>query len=132
MQIQALLDEKESRTPTERKIDSQLLYALKQNRKQAIANGVETLETRVVVDKKGMTTIDIVANDLKGARIKLEDMGGIDVISAVGNGIRARVNIEKIDSIAALPEVRFVSPRLRSFTTSPPALNYSLPQRSAE
>ena len=74
-QIQALLEEKESRSPAERKIDSQLLYALKQSRKQAIANGVATLETRVVVDKVGMTTIDIIANDLKGARIKFEADG---------------------------------------------------------
>ena len=121
MQIQALLQEKESRTPTEQKIDSQLIYALKQNRKQAIANGVESLETRVVVDKIGMTTIDIIANDLKGARIRFEEMG-IDVISAVGNGIRTRVNIDKIDSIAALPEVRFISPQQDAKTQGSPSL----------
>jgi hypothetical protein len=120
-QIQALLEEKESRSPAERKIDSQLLYALKQSRKQAIANGVATLETRVVVDKVGMTTIDIIANDLKGARIKFEAMG-IDVLSAVGNSIRARVNIDALDSIASLPEVRFVSPEQDAKTHTGPSL----------
>src|ERR1044071_7563701 len=42
-QIQALIEEKESRTPAQQKMDSQLVYTVKQNRGQAIANGVQTL-----------------------------------------------------------------------------------------
>src|SRR4029453_6199670 len=43
-QIEALILEKESRTPTEKKMDSQLIYELKMDRGEAIANGVGTLE----------------------------------------------------------------------------------------
>ena len=47
LQIQALLNEKEARTPAQKKMDSQLVYATKMNRGVAIANGIERLETRV-------------------------------------------------------------------------------------
>src|SRR5437870_2605513 len=43
-QISALEAEKESRTPAQRKIDSQLIYATKMHRGQDIAEGVKTLE----------------------------------------------------------------------------------------
>src|SRR5215510_859912 len=39
-QIEALMEEKESRTPAQKKIDSQLIYRLKQKRGQRIAPGV--------------------------------------------------------------------------------------------
>src|SRR5260370_4568492 len=46
-QIAALLAEKESRTPIQQKIDSQLLYEIKMARGQAIAPGGDTLETGI-------------------------------------------------------------------------------------
>ena len=60
-QIAALLQEKMSRTPTERKMDSQLIYQLKMARGQAVAAGVPTVATdlpytddaRVVLDVSG-------------------------------------------------------------------------------
>src|SRR6266536_925802 len=44
-QIQALAAEKQSRTPAQRKVDSNLLYEAKQRRGLAIAAGVPTLQT---------------------------------------------------------------------------------------
>jgi hypothetical protein len=112
-QIQALIEEKESRTPAQQKMDSQLVYTVKQNRGQAIANGVQTLRTRVVVDANGKTVVDISVKDAKlgqkTAQSKLEKMR-VEVISAVGGSIRARVPLETIETIAAFPEVRFVMP----------------------
>ena len=64
-QIQALIEEKESRTPAQQKMDSQLVYSVKQNRGQAIANGVQTLRTRVVIDANGKTVVDISVKDAK-------------------------------------------------------------------
>src|SRR5262245_34828726 len=46
-QIDALIAEKASRTPAQRKIDSQLLYAIKMRRGEPIAAGVQALETGV-------------------------------------------------------------------------------------
>src|SRR2546421_825801 len=46
-QIQALEDEKESCTPAQQKIDSQLLYAMKMQRAEPIASGVNSLQVNV-------------------------------------------------------------------------------------
>jgi hypothetical protein len=112
-QIQALVDEKQSRTPAQQKMDSQLIYALRQNRGIAVANGVQTLRTRVVIDAKSRTVVDISTRDAhlaqKIAAKKLQDMGA-EIINAVGGNIRANVAIESLETIAAFPEVRFVMP----------------------
>src|SRR6266850_1434884 len=42
-QIQALLEEKEARTPAQQKIDSQLLYSIKMRRGESIAKNVRSL-----------------------------------------------------------------------------------------
>src|SRR6266498_1665297 len=60
-QIQALVTEKELRSPTQRKIDSQLLYAIKIRRGEAIATGVQKLAVNVSADDAGLVTIDITA-----------------------------------------------------------------------
>jgi subtilisin-like proprotein convertase family protein len=109
-QIQALIAEKESRTPAQQKMDSQLIYAQKINRRQAIANGVETLETRVEVDSENMTIVDMTTNNLKVTYKQLEAMK-VEVLSALNNSIRARVRLDDLDTIAGFPEVIFVMPR---------------------
>ena len=119
-QIQALVDEKQSRTPAQQKMDSQLVYALKQNRGGAIATGVPTLRTRVVIDDTGKTVVDISVKDAQLAQKmtakKLQDMG-IEVINAVGGNIRARIPIDSLETVAAFPEVRFMMPP-QDFKTS--------------
>src|SRR5436190_19267883 len=46
-QIRALLDEKDSRTPAQQKLDSQLLYAARMRRGQDAAPGVPQLNVKV-------------------------------------------------------------------------------------
>jgi hypothetical protein len=130
-QIQALLDEKESRSPAQKKMDSQLVYALKASRNQGIANGVPTLETRVVVDNENKTIVDITVNDLKRAHMKLAALQ-VEVISAVGSGIRARVNMESLETIAAFPEVIFVTPRQEAQLQGPVYANPGFPLMKAK
>jgi hypothetical protein len=52
-QIQALLDEKEARTPAQRKIDSQLLYSLKLHRKEAISGRSQCCPARPGAGTRG-------------------------------------------------------------------------------
>src|ERR1044072_8248028 len=87
-QIQALLSEKESRNAAQKKIDSQLIYATKQARGQAVASGVPTLQTRVEVDKANQTVVDIVTSNLKATQTKLA-AANISVLNAMGSSIRA-------------------------------------------
>ncbi len=133
LQIKALLDEKESRTLAQRKIDSNLLYAERQARGQAVARGVDTLETTVKFYKENMTTVDIVTNQgyreaetpTKNLGIKLQQMG-IEVLSLAGNSIRANIDIREIEKVAALPEVIFISPKQEAKTHSASRLTASL------
>src|SRR2546427_1242211 len=68
-QIDALIREKDARSPVHRKIDSQLLYELKMKTGRSIATGVDALETdvpyavdgHVVVDVKGDVTNALIA-----------------------------------------------------------------------
>src|SRR5882672_3003046 len=49
-QIDALLQEKASRTPAQQKLDSQLVYAVKMARGEAIAAGVSQLQVKIATD----------------------------------------------------------------------------------
>ena len=58
-QIEALQLEKESRTPAQQKMDSQLIYAAKQSRHEAIASGVPLLQVAVEFAPDGRILVDI-------------------------------------------------------------------------
>src|SRR5437660_173555 len=61
-QINALAREKASRTGPQRKIDSQLLYAIKMGRGEQIAAGVSTLDVTLPNGDRGRLTIDVSTN----------------------------------------------------------------------
>lgn len=58
-QIKSLIEEKESRTANQKKMGSQLWYALKMERKQSITPLVPTLEVETVRDVEGLVAVDI-------------------------------------------------------------------------
>src|SRR3954471_8040489 len=60
-QIEALLREKETRTPAERKIDSQLLYARRMQQGLPVAPGVQTLEVDIPYASDGHAIVDVKA-----------------------------------------------------------------------
>src|SRR5262245_53144263 len=60
-QIQALENEKDSRTPAQQKIDSQLLYAAKMESAQPSASGVSSLQVNVGATDEGRVVVDITA-----------------------------------------------------------------------
>src|SRR5262245_59008021 len=69
-QIEALIREKALRTTAERKIDSQLLYALRQSRGRAPAPGAAQMNVdlpastdgRIAIDVRARTTAELVAS----------------------------------------------------------------------
>ena len=110
-QISALDAEKTARTPTQRKIDSQLLYKLKMARHQMIAPGVATLQTSVVTDNAGMTLVDIDARVTGPTLKQIIQVGGTIINNfAAQNAIRANVPLMQIETIAALADVKFIRP----------------------
>jgi hypothetical protein len=111
-QIQALLEEKETRTAAQQKIDSQLLYAIKMRRGEKIADYVQSLSIEVGADDAGLVTVDISAlvddqllNDLRGMGI------GVSNVFPKYNSLRAVVLLEQLETIAGFNQVRFIQPK---------------------
>src|SRR5262249_22246612 len=118
-QIQALIDEKESRTPAQQKIDSQLLYAMKMRQGQMIARGIEKLNTEVVTDDDGRTVVDISAFVTGGLLRRLRAAGAYVMYSdARYNVIQALAPLDRLERIASLPGVTFVEPKQQYKTNS--------------
>lgn len=116
-QIAALVQEKESRTQIQKKVDSQLLYQAKMRRGVPIADDVPPLETRVRVDPRGFVSVDISANVTKHLLRRLKEMNA-EVISVFPeyHSISARVSINDVESLAAEDDVIFIQPLLEYMT----------------
>jgi hypothetical protein len=113
-QIQALLADKESRTPAQRKIDSQLLQAVAEQAGTKLA-GVSSLLSVLPVlgaDASGRVVVDMRADVTPTL---------LDAIAAAGGRVvgswphyrtlRAQLALAQLESIASLPDVSFIYPR---------------------
>jgi len=111
-QIQALEDEKESRSPAQQKIDSQLLYAIKMHRGESIASGVPTLDVDVGADDAGMVTVDITA-DIDDALLGTLKEMGVKCSSVLPeyHALRAFASLDQLEAVASLSQVRFIQPK---------------------
>ena len=107
-QIQAQ-SEKASRTAAQKKIDSQLLYALKQKRGET--EGVPTDPIQLDLDAKDRALVDISANVTRQVQSQIRKLGGaIQSQDERYHTIRARLALEKLEALAALKDVRFIGP----------------------
>jgi uncharacterized repeat protein (TIGR01451 family) len=110
-QIEALIEEKESRTPSQMKIDSQLLYSLKQKRGERMAPGVESLAMGVREAADGSVLLDIQARVTPEVLGAIRKAGGEVVYSYEQFGaIRARLPMGALEAIAGLDEIKFIGP----------------------
>src|SRR5215203_1983052 len=73
-QIAAMIQEKESRTAAQKKIDSRLLYKIRMERGEPIANGVPGLRTDLTVDNRGFIEVEIIAHVGKRLLAALRDI----------------------------------------------------------
>lgn len=116
-QIRALLAEKATRNPAQLKLDSQIHYALKVSQGQPIADGVLTLPTvgsSLEVRPNGLVHVDITADvnpDLLSAIVALG--GQVESSFVQYNAIRAWLPLQAMATLAARPDVRFISPAAR-------------------
>lgn len=107
--MQAVYDEKASRTPAQKKIDSQLLYALKQKRGET--RGVPTERINIELDRKGRALVDITARVSPQVTSHIRKLGGIVVSEDQRyHTIRARLALEKLEALATLKDVSFIAP----------------------
>ncbi|MBS1793133.1 MAG: S8 family serine peptidase [Acidobacteria bacterium] len=112
LQIKALLDEKESRTPAQQKIDSQLLYAARARRGDALTAMVPDLVVDVDADETGTVTVDITADVSRRLLSQIRNLGA-EVLSSEPNyhTLRADVSLDRLEDVAGLPGVRFIQPK---------------------
>jgi hypothetical protein len=124
-QIEALIAEKESRTPTEQKIDSQLIYELKIRAGAPPAPGVPTLETDVPRAPDGHPIVDVKANVTPDLLAALRGLGA-EILSSTAGSVRMHLDLSQVEAVAGLPEVAFVGPRQDAMTTRAPATAASM------
>ncbi len=108
-QVDALIRQKQSWTPAQRKIDSQLIFENKKQNKQQIADGVATLETGIELDKQGKVLVDIKVSSSKLVEPILAKLGA-EVSSVFPKDIRARVPLNAIEDLAANQDVLYIMP----------------------
>ena len=114
-QIQALLSEKASRTPTQQKISSRLLQAVRENRGEQMAKDVSLEKAEVNASASGDLKVDIDAVITEQFLSKFEALGGkVIKASYEYHSLRAMINLKDVEKIAALPEVRFIKPAVLS------------------
>ncbi len=118
-QIEALIAEKESRTPAQQKIDSQLIYAGKMYRGQSIAAGIPTLEVNVGLESDGRVVVDITAYVVDEKLLTgIKTAGGeVLLVSEPYRSIRAKVPINQLETIANYSQVRFIQPEQKALVS---------------
>jgi hypothetical protein len=118
-QISALELEKASRTPAQQKIDSNVLYTIRMMAGKAPAPGIASLNTGVDVDDSNNLMVDITAHVSNALLQQLNDAGVLVQNSNTRfNSIRAIVPSAQIETIAAWPDVIFISPKAQSMTAT--------------
>jgi hypothetical protein len=116
-QIDALIAEKDGRTSAQQKIDSQLIYERKMEGGQPIADGIWAIETDLPYAGDGHLIVDVRARDGSDLASRLPG-AGIEIVwtSDDGSSLRAHVNIDQVETLAADPDVVFIQPRQGAMT----------------
>ena len=111
-QIQALMEEKASRSAGRQKMDSNLIYAIKMERGEMIANGISDLDFELPLNQQGDAIIDISARVNDQFLAKLKKLGANIIDSHPRyNSVRVEVDLGMVDAIANFPEVIYVQPK---------------------
>jgi hypothetical protein len=110
-EMQALAAEKRSRTAAQRKMDSQLLYALHRQRGDSALAALPHLRVPLP-DADGTVLVDVkpvAAAAIPPLLLRLRALGGrIESVNRRFPVIRARLSLATVETVAARPEVRFV------------------------
>ena len=113
-QIEALMAEKAARSPSQNKVDSQLLYARKLSRHEPIAEGLDTLRVELERDPADRVWVDIKADVSDELLADIRQRGGNILNSfAQYQAIRAAVPLDEIEGLAARTDVVFIGPAVK-------------------
>lgn len=118
-QIQVLVQEKQSRTPSQRKINSAILHTLKARRGDELLRRVPELNTFVKVDSEGKVRVNIKTNaPVTPELLQKITATGAEVLVSVPNynAIQVLVPLTQVESLANFSEVRSIRPYIKPMT----------------
>jgi hypothetical protein len=119
-QITTAMQEKRTRTAAQRKIDSQLLFALYRERGEAEAKGVPPGDLLVKFDAKRRALVTIRARVTTDLLAAIKKLGGEVVSSSErDNDIRAYLPLGKLEELAASKTVSAIMPAEEATTNRP-------------
>lgn len=116
-QIEGLLAEKAARTPAQRKISSQLLYAMSGRFAASTAptkDPARRITSLAQTDARGRVLVDI-AGDVTGGEIQALD-GALVGTSSLHHSARAWLPLDKLETLAGSARVRAIRPALQAAT----------------
>ncbi len=113
-QMELMEKEKNSRSPVQQKIDSQLLYEMEKSRGQTI-EGMPAMKTGIKPDKSGKVLVDIKAKVTADLLQKIKRIGG-EVVTSSEKAIRANLPMTQIESLAGNDNVTFIEPAVQAKT----------------
>lgn len=118
-QINALIQDKQTRTPAQRKLSSKLIYTARMLQGLPAAPGVDSLETGVEVDDEGKVLVDITAEVTDSFLRQLKGEGAYIYSSHPAyHSVRALVPAARLETIAAWPSVIFIRPKQEAMTST--------------
>jgi hypothetical protein len=108
-QIQALHQEKLSRTPVQQKLESQFVLRLKQERRQIYQPSLANLPSRLKFEPDGRLLVDIDAKVTGPLLERIKQSGGTVLSCFPGShAIRALVTLGELENLAASEDVKYI------------------------
>ncbi|MBM3844732.1 MAG: hypothetical protein FJ405_00405 [Verrucomicrobia bacterium] len=110
-EIRALMDERNRRSPTERKLDSKLLFACRLHRGELPAPGVARWNRNAVSIRDNEVLLDLKANPTPALLREIQARGGRILNSFSGHrAVRCWLPIQQVELLAANADVEKVRP----------------------
>ena len=117
--IRSLIAAKQARAPEQRKIDSNLLAAIKMNRGEAIAANAPDLRPDVRLEANGKVLVDITAKVTDGLLEQLKASGAEDILAFKQyDSIRARIPLLSLEFLAGSPNIKSIIRAVEAQTQS--------------
>jgi len=118
-QIRLLQDEKRSRSWFQQKLDSQLVYALRQKRFGAVLPGVSKLRPKLTLEPTGLLLVDLRAQVTPRLLESIGHNGGTVVNSFPRHdAARAVLPLEATESLAKRADVQWIRPADQAITST--------------
>ncbi len=111
------MDEKAERTAAQKKINSQLLYALYARRGESVKRGTPAGPFSFEIDARGRVLIDVRADVTDTLLERIGALGGeVTTTSVPARSILAKFPLDQLEKLAAIDVVKFIEPAAKGTT----------------